>query len=354
MSQLSSPVQVNISSLTIIKIILVFLGLTFIWAVRDVVAMIFVAWVLASALDPLIDKLHRWKIPRALGILSVYLLFTTSLGIVLALLVPAVTTELAAIARDFPTYYEPIRDAIAGIRQTGDELGVLGSIQDALDSTVRGLSGLSTGIYGAVASLFGGLFTFIGILVIAFYLTIEEDGIKKFIKLVSPINYQPYIVRKINQIQSKLSSWLWGQLILMLFIGLITGAALWILGVKYWLVLGIMAGLFEFIPMVGPVIAAVPALFFAFTDFADAPYKPFLVLIVVIIIQQIENQILVPRIMRKAVGLNPVIIIVAILVGAKLGGLVGVILAVPLATIIGIFLGDFFEERRREQNKLET
>lgn len=352
--QNQAPVQVNISSLTIVKVIFVVAGLALLWAIRDIIAIVFVAWVLASALDPMIDRLQRYHIPRALSILTIYVLCIGVLIAVLALLVPSVSTELSAMARDLPKVYEPIQQSLSGIRQTGEELGVMGAIQDSIDSAVKGLTTVSNSLYGAVASFLGGIVTAFGILVIAFYMTVEEDGIKKFVMSVAPTMYQPYLIKKINQIQSKLSSWLWGQMILMMFIGVLTGLSLWILGVKYWLVLGLFAGLTEFIPIIGPIMAAIPAVFIAMGDFAEAPYKPLLVIILFIIIQQVENQLLVPRIMKRAVGLNPIIVILALLIGAKLGGLVGVVLAVPFSTILGIFLGDFFEERKREQNRLET
>lgn len=353
MSRLQPPVQVNISSLTIVKILLVVLGLLFMWAIRDIIAMVFVAWVLASALDPFIDRLARWRIPRSLSILTVYLLFIAFVATVVYVLVPPVTTELSSLAKNFPAYYEPIKSALANVQRSGEDAGLLFTLQEALDNTVKNLSSLSSGLYGAVASVFGGIITTIGILVIAFYMTVEEDGIKKFIQSISPVNYQPYITKKLNQIQSKLSSWLWGQILLMVFIGLLSGFALWMLDVKYSLILGLLAGLTEFIPIIGPIIAAIPAAFFALTDFATAPWKFLVVIIVFVVIQQIENQILVPRIMRRAVGVNPVIVIVALLIGAKLGGLIGMLLAVPLVTIIGIFMEDFLQSRRAEQNRLE-
>jgi predicted PurR-regulated permease PerM len=213
---------------------------------------------------------------------------------------------------------------------------------------------LTSGLYEAVVSVFGGLVTAIGILVIAFYMTVEEDGIKNFIRAVTPVSYQPYIIHKLAQIQKRLSSWLWGQLLLMCFIGTLTGVALWILGVPYALVLGILAGLLEFIPIIGPTVAAVPAVFFAFSDYAATPYKPFIVIVMFIVIQQVENQLLVPRVMKRAVGLNPIVVIVALLVGVKLGGFIGLVLAVPLVAIIDVFAGDFIAEKQREQNRLEA
>lgn len=353
MAQPQSPVHVNISSLTIVKILLVILGLVFAWAIRDIIAMLFVAWVIASALHPWVDRLQRYHIPRALGILSVYVVFGLFMILLIGLLVPAVSTELASIARNFPSYYEPIRESLEKVEQTGEELGIIYTVREALDNTVRSITTLSSGLYEVVASVFGGVIMIIGVLVIAFYMTVEEDGIKKFIQSISPITYQPYIIQKLNQIQRKLSAWLWGQLLLMAFVGLLSGISLWILGVKYALVLGLLAGLTEFIPIIGPMFAAIPAVFFAFTDYATAPYKPFLVIVIFIIIQQIENQLLVPRIMRQAVGLNPIIVIIALLIGAKLAGIIGVVLAVPLVSILDIFIADFFDQRKREQNRLE-
>ncbi len=349
-----TPVHVNISSLTIVKVLLVFLGLLFIWAVRDIIAMVFVAWVLASALTPWVDRLQRWHLPRALGILSVYIAAGAALTGIILLLVPPVSNELTSIAHNFPSYYEPIRDNLNNLRATGEEIGLLNSVQQALDNTVRNVVNLTSGLYDAVASVFGGVVMGIGILVIAFYMTVEEDGIKSFIRSVTPIVYQPYIIQKLTQIQKRLSSWLWGQLLLMCFIGLLTGLSLWILGVPYALVLGILAGMLEFIPIIGPTLSAVPAVFFTLTDYANAPYKPFIVIIMFIVIQQIENQLLVPRVMKQAVGLNPIVIIIALLVGYKLGGFIGIVLAVPLVAILDVFFSDFIADKQREQNRLEA
>ncbi len=348
------PLHVNISSLTLVKIVLVGIGLVILWLIRDILAMIFVAWVLSMALHPWVNWLQRFKIPRAIGILSVYLAALIIATGILILLVPPVTTELASIAQNFPTYYQPIQSALESIRQTGESIGLLDTIRETLNSTVQGMSQLSSGIYNAVSSLLTGIITLIGILVIAFYMTVEEDGIKKFVQSLSPTNYQPYILHKLTQIQHRLSNWLWGEFVLMIFVGTLTGLALWILGVKYALVLGILAGLLEIIPVIGPTLSAIPATFFAFTDFAHTPYKPFIVIVMFIIIQQVENQLLVPRVMKKAIGLNPIIIIISLLVGAKLGGFIGVVLSIPCVAIIDVFLADFLTSKQREQNRLET
>lgn len=348
------PLHVNISSLTIVKVLLIVLGLVFVWAIREIIIMIVVAWMLSMALHPWVDRLQRWHIPRALGILSVYVAALVVASGVVVLLVPPVTTELASISQNFPAYYAPISASLENVRAAGESVGLLGAVQSALNTAVQSVSQLTSGIYNAVSSVLTGVVVLIGILVIAFYMTVEQDGIRKFMQSVIPINYQPYVMQKLNQIQRRLSGWLGGQFILMVFVGTLVGISLSLLGVRYALVLGILAGLLEFIPVIGPTIAAIPAIFFAFTDFATAPYKPFVVLAVFVVIQQIENQLLVPRVMKRAIGLNPIIIIISLLIGAKIAGFIGVVLSIPFVAVIDVFLSDFMAEKQREQNRLEA
>lgn len=182
-------------------------------------------------------------------------------------------------------------------------------------------------------------------------MTVGEAGMKEFFRFVAPSKYQPYLVQKINQVQTKLGMWLRGQLILSLIIFALTYLGLTILRVEYALVLALFAGLAEFVPYIGPIISAVPAVFLTF---ADSPIKALIVIVLYIVIQQLENQIIVPKVMQKSVGLNPLVVIVVMLVGAKIAGMAGLILAVPTATIIKIFLGDFFEDRKEKEERLEV
>ena len=187
-------------------------------------------------------------------------------------------------------------------------------------------------------------------MVITFYMTVEEDGLKKFVRSIAPIEYQPYLVQKTNRIQIKMGGWLRGQLILMLIVGTLSFIGLTILGVPYALVLAVFAGLAEFVPFLGPIIAAVPAVFFAFSD---SPWKAVGVIIFYTVLQQLENQVIVPKVMQKAVGLNPIVVITVMLVGAKVAGLMGILLAVPATTIAWIFIGDLFQHKVEADNKLE-
>lgn len=351
MEPLKEKVNITISTASIIKIIVIFLVLGFLYLIRDIIAILFISLVVASALDPLIDSFQRRKIPRAIGILVIYLVIIGAISLAVVLIVPPIVEQVKQITTSFPDYYERLVELYSNFQEFSIRYGVEGSVQDSLDSLNNALAQLGAGIFTASSRFFGGVITLFAVLVIVFYLTIGETGIKEFFRSLAPAKYQPYLIQKFNQIQKKLGMWLRGQLILSLIIFLLIFIGLTILGVKYALVLALIAGLAEFIPFVGPLISAIPAIFLTF---ADSPLKALLVIILYIIVQQLENQIIVPKVMQKSVGLNPIIVIIVMLIGAKIAGVLGVILAVPTATIIKIFLSDFFEERKEQEEKLET
>ncbi|MFA6027765.1 MAG: AI-2E family transporter [Patescibacteria group bacterium] len=353
MPNLNQSLQINISTKTVLKILVIVLAILFLYMIKSVLAIIFVSWVLASAIDPLVDKMQKYKFPRWLSILLVYLVMVLLIVLVITLFVPPVINEISNLTNDLPTYIEKLQGILENVQKAGAQYGLTADADKIFNSISSAVTGLSSGIFNAATGFVGGLLAFIAIMVIIFYMTVQEEGIKNFIQSVVPAHYQPYIIQKINRIQHKLGSWLWGQVLLMFIIGIITAIALKIIGVPYVLVLAIFAGLCEFIPIVGPIVSAVPAVLFALADAGSSPVKPILVIIVYIVIQQIENQFLVPKIMNKAVGLNPIVVIITILIGAQIGGIFGVILAVPAATIISIFLEDFLQSKRDEANKLE-
>jgi predicted PurR-regulated permease PerM len=199
--------------------------------------------------------------------------------------------------------------------------------------------------------VFGGVASFITVLVIVFYMTVEQNGTKKFIQSIAPIKYQPYLLQLIAKIQNKMGSWLRGQLLLSLIIGITTYIGLSILHVKYAMLLAILAGVFEIIPFIGPILAAIPAVFFAATD---STIRAFITAGFYVVVQQLENNLLVPKVMQQTVGLNPLVVLIAVLIGARIAGFLGVVLAVPIAAILAIFMRDVLEDRRTKDVKLET
>ncbi|HUT22102.1 MAG TPA: AI-2E family transporter [Candidatus Bipolaricaulota bacterium] len=332
---------INISFVSIVKFFLVVLSLYFLYLIKDVLALIFVALIFASAIDSWVDYLENKKIPRGVSVLLVYLVAIAIVGSAVVLIIPPIAHQVSELADNFPRYYEKVTQAFSFVKEYSDKFGFEQSADNA-SSISSSLTKAAGSIFSTVASIFGGLFSFLVILVITFYMTVEEDAIKRTLRAVLPSRYQDFVVMLINKIQKKIGAWLKGQLILSLIIGIFSYIGLLILGVKYALILALIAAIGEFIPYIGPIISSIPAIFLAF---AQSPLKALLVLILFVIIQQLENHLLVPKIMQKAVGLNPIISVIALLIGAKVGGVIGAVLAIPVATAISILIKELFEER---------
>ena len=169
---------------------------------------------------------------------------------------------------------------------------------------------------------------------------------KRFIRSLTPTRHQPYISQLINKMQVKMGYWLRGQLLLSVIIFFMVFIVLSIFGIKYALILALTAGIFEIIPYLGPLISAIPAVFFAF---AQSPSKALLVVLLYFIIQRIENDIIVPKVLGKSIGLNPLVVIFAILIGARVGGVVGALLAVPVVTALSVYFEDLIDRKRKRE-----
>lgn len=330
---------IDLSIMTIIKFFLVVIVLFFLYLIKEVLAILFVALIFASAVDPWVDALEKFRFPRWLSILLIYVVLLVALAFVIVLLIPPITQQAIQLANSFPEYFQKAGAVFESLKNFSAEHGILGELDKGLSALKGNVTGMVSSVFSGVAGFFGGVVSFFVVLVITFYMTIEESAIKRVLTHVLPDKYQPFTLQLINKIQRKIGDWLKGQLILSLILGVLVYVGLLILGVNYALILGVVAAFGEFIPYLGPVLAAIPAVFLAFTQ---SPLKALFVLIFYIIIQQIENQILVPKVMQKAVGLNPIVSIVALLIGAKVAGLVGVVLAIPVATAISVVVKEFW------------
>lgn len=334
--------NVNISTLTIFKIVAVLLILYFLYVIKDILAILFISLVLASALDPWVDWLQKKKIPRVLGIALIYFLIILAITFVISLVIPPIVDELKQLARDFPIYLEKFTLSMSVLREYTLEHGILENVKEALLNFSSKIENAAGSLFSTVTGFISGFISFVLIMVITFYMVVEENAVKKIVWSIAPEEHQPYIMQLVNRMQDKIGLWLRGQIILSVIIFLLTYLGLSILGVKYALVLALVAGLTEFVPYLGPILAAIPAVFFAFTQ---DPMLAVFVIVLYYIIQLFENNFIVPQLMQKVVGLNPVVSIVVLLIGFKVGGIIGAILAIPVATAIGVFAKDIFQKR---------
>lgn len=339
---------INIKSITVIKVILIFVLFYFFYLIRDILAVLFISLILASAFDPWVDWMHRKKIPRGVGVLLVYLVVFGAFAASIYLIIPPIITEITDLANNLPLAGEfkvyvaekaavlvsVFRDLSASniIAYIKDNFATIGSVQDA-----------TSGVFSTISGFVGGIFTFLLTLVITFYMVVEENAIKKIVWSLAPEKYQIYTMHLINRMQKKIGLWLRGQLILSVIIFVFVYAGLSVLGVKYALVLALIAGLTESVPYLGPIFAAIPAVFLAFTQ--GGIVLGVSVAIFYYIIQLTENNIIVPKLMQKVVGLNPIVSISVLMIGFSIAGVVGAILSIPVATAISVFVGDLFDHK---------
>ncbi len=340
---------IDISILTIIKVVLVFLLLVFLYVIQDILIILFGAIIFSATISPWIDTLQRKRIPRFIGLIIIYLVFFAILSLVIALLIPPIVAEINQIAKELPLYYQKISSFFVAWQETPAPVE---DIQKILISLGVDLSrAAQANIFGIFRGAFGGFFSFMLLLVLIFYMTLKEQAILKFSQQILPARFHIQIFSLIVRIQRKIGLWLKGQLFLCLIIGFLSFIGLSILGINYALFLALIAGITEIVPFIGPIVGAIPAVFLAFNQ---SPIKAVSVIILYIIIQQLENQIVVPRVMKKVVGLNPIVVILAILIGGRLAGILGALMAVPVATAISVFVKDYSEMKEKKKREMIT
>jgi predicted PurR-regulated permease PerM len=312
------------------------------YLVRDTLLLIYVAGLIAVGLSPLVDRLEqqrltrRVRLPRWAAILSVYVVAF----IVIALFVMLMVPPLASQARDL---FNAAPDLVSRGQQWLIQQGVLGreiTIGEAVRQAPASTDTVGT-VLSAIWGFVGGVFGIVTILIVAFYLLVDAENIVRAAVRLFPRQERARVRDASRRAGEKVSAWMAGQLLLGAIIGTTAAIGLWIMGVPYFYVLAVIAGIGELIPIVGPLLAAIPAVAVAFSV---SPATALGVAVFFFLQQQVENHVLVPKVMSRQVGISPVLVIMALLIGGSLLGLVGAILAVPTAAILQVLLQELLVE----------
>ncbi|MCF7906462.1 AI-2E family transporter [Patescibacteria group bacterium] len=329
----NETVTVDISFSFLFKI-LVIVGIGFlIFYLRSVLGILFLSIFLTMIISPFADKMQEKRgFPRWLSILIVYLLILSIVSVAIGMLIPTLAKEIILFSNKIP-------DMASGIVSSLSP-GIQSAITSSLSDLASKLSSQSTSIVSKFGGILGGVGQAVIIFVISFYMSIEEKGIEKFVKSLTPKKHTEKTIQLLKKIQDKVGGWVRGELILILIIGVLSYIGLIILGVNYALLLALIAGLTELIPYIGPWIGAVPAILIGFTQ---SPGKAIMVIILYIIIQQLENALIVPKVMNKSVGLHPIIVIIVIIIGMNWFGILGALIAVPVTAMIQIIASEYLE-----------
>ena len=336
----------DISVGTVLKIAAVVIALSLLYLTREILVILFLAVIIASAVSLLAGALERYRVPRLIGVLATYLVGVVFFSLVLYLIIPPIVDEIKQLAVVLPDYYEIAARQIFKTT-SGISPDYAKNAQSILLNFGEKIKEFTSGVFNIASALFGSAVSFVAIIVISFYLSIQKKGVEDFLRLIIPQDQEEYVINVWMRVEKKLGKWLQGQIIIALIMGVTVFIGLTFIGVPYALLLGVIAGVLEIVPIAGPILSALVGVSMAVLI---SPFLALLTLIFYIIVQQIENHILVPILMKKATGLNPVVVIVALLAGAKLGGVLGMLISVPLATIAGELLEDLSKKKTLSKN----
>lgn len=317
--------KVEISHRTIIFAVFFLLLLAFLYLVRDIILQLFVALLIMTILEPLVDGLSKIKVPRALAVLVSYFLVIGVLGGVIAAIAPLVIEQTTSFINALPGYL----NNIGVTSQLGDQI-LAGFL-----TTVGNIPGE---IFKVTFSIFSNILNVLTVLIFAFYMLLARNKLEDQLGTFLGEQKQKVFGRFINHLEFRLGSWARGQLILMFVVGSATYIGLLLIGIPFALPLAILAGIFEIIPILGPIVSAVPGVIIGF---GISPLVGFGVVAMAILIQQLENYILVPKIMEKSVGVSPIVTLVALAVGARLAGVVGAIICVPMVITLQVLAKEY-------------
>jgi predicted PurR-regulated permease PerM len=337
---------------------MVALAVIVLWAaflVRGALLMIYVSGVLAIGFSPIVRVIERQRLlpigtgrfPRWLAILILYLAILGTITVVLVLILPPLVHQAQALWARVPEIFERAQQFLI-------EKGVLKQHLTITEAVARapGAGGDTVvKVAGTVANVAGGIIGVVTILILTFYILVESASLRRSALQLFPRSRRPRIDAAAREVTEKVSAWLGGQLLLSFSIGATSAIGLWALGIPFFYVLALLSAVGELIPVVGPIISAVPALAVAATVSVK---KVVFVAIFFVLQQQLENHILVPKIMSRQVGISAVTVIASLLIGGSLLGIVGAILAVPTAAILQVVLSEVLrEDERRPEDRVD-
>ncbi len=333
----------NISWGTIFKICLAVICLYILYLIRDIVVWFIFALVISILFNFLIDFLERKRIPRAIGATVCYFSIFVLLSFFIYKTAPIFLSEIKEFTQNLPYYLRQISPFLEklGIQAAQNTQSLVGTLE-------FGLERAGQNIFNALFSIFGGVFSTIFIISLAFFISLEKGLVERILVTFSSAEHHKYLRYLLEKSKRKVGGWFISRLIGILFVGVSTYIVLTILNVEYAFILSLMAGLFDFVLIVGPILAGI---IISLIVALASPIQALFVLLAFIIIQILEGNLVLPLLFKKFVGMPPALVLLALAVGGKLWGIMGAILVIPLAGIVFEILRDYLERQRQIEEK---
>jgi len=339
-------VNIHITSGSIVKTLLFIILFGVLWYLRDLVLVVLTAVVIASAIEPGVQLFKRTlRLSRLFSVIAIYSLIALAFFSILFIFIPPILDDAVNFLRQLPVTLSTLNVSEVTHGLVPWSGSSVFSSADILKNLSATLSDSTGGVFTTLSAFFGGLTSFILIVVFSFYFSVQETGVDDFLRVITPSKNQSYVLDLWKRSQDKIGKWMQGQLILGCIVGVLLYLGLTILGVKYALLLAVLAAFFELIPIFGQILAAIPAIALAFTD--GGAGLAFAVFILYVIVQQFEAHLIYPVVVKKVVGVPPLLVILALLIGFQLFGFLGVLLSVPIAGAVQELVADIDKRKSR-------
>jgi predicted PurR-regulated permease PerM len=351
----SQIINYKITNGSIVRIMLWLLLAYAIFFFRELLLTLLVGLVIASTIDPIAKYFQKFKIPRIITVASVFVIIFGAVILFAVFALPTLADDLARLISRLPVILEQFRvfgrdlgfkDISIYISELSKDISK-GQILTVVKNSIIGAGSVA----GAAGALLSNIINFALTLIFAFYLAVQDDGINNFLKLITPRFYEKYIVDLWLRSERKIGSWAKGQVIVALIVSVLVLIPLLILNIQYATVFALLAFIGQLVPVVGLFIAAIPAVLTAY--FTKDMSAALLTLSVFLIVNQLENYVITPKIMNSVIGVPAIIILISVIVGAKLAGFWGVVIAVPMAAIMMELVNDILNDKIPSEDNID-
>ncbi len=322
------PLKIEISHRTIIFTAVFIFALWLVSEIKDILFLLFIALMMMAALEPLVKKLESLKLPRWLAIVFIYIFLISFFGIAFAGIIPPLVDQTSVLINSLPALIK--------------EIDLIGIDQTIVNGFVSQLGNAPAGVIGFFISLFSNLATVLVVAILNFYLLMERKNLNQYLAKLLEKEGERQVIEILEKIEIRLGSWIRAEITLMTFVGIISYFGFRLLGLEFALPLAIIAGILEIIPNFGPIAATIPAVL---AGLAMSGWHALAALSWCFIVQQLENNFIVPRVMKKVVGLNPLVTILSLSVGLRLAGIAGATLAIPVVLALEVVFAEFARQK---------
>lgn len=339
---------VVITSGTIIRAIIILALAYAAWILRDLLLLVLTAVVIASAIEPGVSWLMRQGLPRWLGVSTVYLGVFGSLFALVYAFLPRVLADAQGLLGTLPGYLERFDVSLAALPNEGSRFAL--DLQNAFNTVIYlrdAFTGSTESTFLLIASVFGGLIAFTLVVVLSFYFAVQETGVEDFLRIITPAHREEYVVGLWLRAQKKIGLWMQGQLVSAIVCGSLAYVGLLLLGVPYAFLLAILTAIGTLIPIFGSILSSVPPLVLGYTT--GGVTLLLAVAALYIAINQLESHVINPLVVNKVVGIPPLLVILALIIGGELAGFLGLVIAIPVAAALRELLFDYDKGKRAAQ-----